>query len=436
MVIIVTVRLLDLMFFSVSDRVPGLANANAGGATSFFPRMMNLENGEGMSSLSQVPADDPDATPMPLKENPPLSAPPVAMTLPLKSSSAAAAGGGNNLFMNQSNSGEPKEFRDFWKQYVRTPLSGPDGAPISSPPSSASLNGGAMSPPGYRRQRVASMPSSKTPAIATSLQSAHLQQRHNDRAVGGGESGVRTTLHDDLKSYEAAVMARKAPTNLNLIPKNRRGTVSALPPPSSAAGFGGGVQGVGIPSSLEFDTFFQNPQQDRFEYDARPNSASTDRSGSSGDGGSSFSLGGAYMHPHPPQSQQLQSPHLAGAQFMIRRGSPSASSTSTTGGESSSRASSVSAVDIGPDGQERHHHHHHNEDAYAGNGGRPSYKRLASTTLAPVKAKKRASGLLKVGRGTSPTVIEMSGEGHGGDEVESPTSDVAQSFASSALGIH
>jgi hypothetical protein len=165
----------------------------------------------------------------------------------------------------------------------------------------------------------------------------------------------------------------------------------------------------------------------------------TNKSGSSGDGGSSFPLAGAYMRhqQHPPlplpQGQQVQSPHLSGSQFMVRRGSPSNSSTSTTGGESSSRASSVSAVDEGPDDQDGNNN---SDDGYgAASGGkptrRPSYKkRLASTTLVPAKAKRRASGLLKVGPSTAV--------GGGEETLESPTSDVdvTQSFASGALGIH
>lgn len=429
----------------------GLCNSNTaasggGGATSFFPGMMDLEGRDDMSSLSQVPADDPDATPMPLKENPSpngqlSAAAPVAITLPLRSSSAGGSAAGDGMFINPSSHGEPKEFRDFWKQYVRTPLSGPDaaagGVPMSSPPSSSYISAGLMSPPGmgFKRQRVASMPSSQTPTIAMSLQPAHLQQhqqRQNDRAAG--RSSVR---NEDLKSYEAAVLARKAPTNLNLAPKARRGTVPALPlSPSSATGFGG-VHGVGVAPPLKYDTLLHNTQQLQCPpQDARPSSSLTNESSSSGDGGSAFSFAGSCMrrHQHPPSSfppgQQMQSPNLSGAQFVMRRGSPS--NSSTTGGESSSRASSVSAADEGSDGREGNTY---SDDIYGGtaSGGkpamRPSYKRLASTTLVPVKTKKRASEL---------KVSSAMAMGGGEDMLESPTSDldVTQGFASSALGIH
>lgn len=410
------------------------------GASSFFPEMNLNMNLGGMPSLSGIPADDPDATPMPLKENPPppSSAPPVSLTIPLRSSSASGSAPGNN---NGSalRDGDMKELRDFWKQYMRTPFSGPEGpnSSLSQPPS-------VMSPPGYRRPRVASMPSSKTPTIAVSLQQQsqqQSQQQQND--PNRGESGVRTTLQEDLKSYEAAVMARKAPTNLNLVPKMRRGTVPGLPPPhhSSSTVDGGhdgspvvSGKGVGVVPLVKFDIL----QHHQHRPDTRPSSSSTNKSGSSGDGSVSSSLAGAFggLHQQQHLHHQQHSPHLV-SQFALRRGSPA---SSTTGG-SSSRASSVSVDHDDRDDT--------SDDGGSGDSGRvgrlrPAFKRLASTTLGPPNAKRTA--FLVSGNG-SPTMMSSGGGSTGGDgssgQMDSQSHlsgggsmDVAQGYAPGALGMH
>jgi len=122
---------------------------------------------------------------------------------------------------------DTRELREFWKQYMRTPLSGPQDAvgnivgPLFSSKNS--------SPTAHRRQRVASLPSVKTPMVERGDMFVHpqglgchpphqLDQRGRENAAAlGPTSSLRTTLHvkEDLSSYEAAVMARKAPT-LNL----------------------------------------------------------------------------------------------------------------------------------------------------------------------------------------------------------------------------
>ncbi|KII84332.1 hypothetical protein PLICRDRAFT_57740 [Plicaturopsis crispa FD-325 SS-3] len=108
---------------------------------------------------------------------------------------------------------ELRELRDFWKTYMRTPLSGPG-------PSALEQQGQTLAP--GRRPRVASLPSAKTPTA----------DGGEYPVMNGATSSVRTTLHgnaDDLRSYEAAVLARKAPTNLNLVPRKGRGANSASP---------------------------------------------------------------------------------------------------------------------------------------------------------------------------------------------------------------
>ncbi|KZT06104.1 uncharacterized protein LAESUDRAFT_743565 [Laetiporus sulphureus 93-53] len=159
---------------------------------------------------------------------------------------------------------DSKEMRDFWKMYVRTPLSGPGSANMLSlaTPTGPGQTLGSRPSPSRRHSRVASLPSMKTPPLLSDVNSGALpplsrfafndgtrndgsrnmqfphsehesdQRDRNANANANAFSSIRTTLHggDDLKSYEQAVLARRAPMNLNLVPK-RRGT---MPPRASA----------------------------------------------------------------------------------------------------------------------------------------------------------------------------------------------------------
>ncbi|KAF9065459.1 hypothetical protein BDP27DRAFT_1331908, partial [Rhodocollybia butyracea] len=153
---------------------------------------------------------------------------------------------------------ETRELRDFWKAYMRTPLSGPGGgasgilgAPSSQGMHMLSSNGGngmnsslgppsGTAPPGYRRQRVSSMPTVKTPPALTdeerytgsfigltapyeryppplAVPSHRGNNQQNYQSQGAPAAGA--TMHgnaEDLRSYEAAVLARKAPVNLSM----------------------------------------------------------------------------------------------------------------------------------------------------------------------------------------------------------------------------
>lgn len=131
-----------------------------------------------------------------------------------------------------SRENDSKELKEFWKQYMRIPLSGPDmmsgGGSEGVTPSG---NGNKASGP-YRRPRVASLPTVKTPIVE---RDAYLPTLNASAGDGQGATAYlrRTTSREmpagmdmdmdmvmgnaeDLRSYEAAVMARKAPTTLNL----------------------------------------------------------------------------------------------------------------------------------------------------------------------------------------------------------------------------
>ncbi|TFY52287.1 hypothetical protein EVJ58_g10105 [Rhodofomes roseus] len=145
-----------------------------------------------------------------------------------------------------------KEMREFWRMYLRTPLSGPganNGLPLATPTGPGQILGAGRPSPTRRHSRVASLPSIKTPtALADSSSNVfpaltrfqlHMPSDASRGPEGRGDeqhneghpgvfSSMRTTLHDadDLRSYEQAVLARRAPMNLNLVPK-RRGTMPA-----------------------------------------------------------------------------------------------------------------------------------------------------------------------------------------------------------------
>jgi hypothetical protein len=188
-------------------------NVAAGLATDGAPFFSN----EAMSMQS----DDPDITPMLPKHNP-------------------SRRGNESYTLTSSREAETRELKDFWKAYMRTPLSGPGSAMDIFGQRS---NNSATLTPHTRRPRVASLPSVKTPP-------AFGDQAHRP-AVGPGNqeannvtSSIRTTLqgnHDDLRSYEAAVLARKTITNLNLIPRKQRGGLTSpnalqAPAPRASAG--------------------------------------------------------------------------------------------------------------------------------------------------------------------------------------------------------
>ena len=115
---------------------------------------------------------------------------------------------------------DTRELRDFWKQYMRTPLTGPEGmAPTP----------GVSGAPGSRK-RVASLPSAKTPVVER-------QTLYAPPAPPLAGAQQRTAVHagEDLRSYEAAVMARKAPVTLNL--QARRTQKARAQAPGAVSGF-------------------------------------------------------------------------------------------------------------------------------------------------------------------------------------------------------
>ncbi|KAF8636989.1 hypothetical protein AX17_003118 [Amanita inopinata Kibby_2008] len=204
-----------------------------------------------------------------------------------------------------------------------------------------------------QRNTTASTPSREA-EIHTDKYGQHQCNPEKPVVEGDGTSSMRTTLHaqgEDLRSYEAAVLARKAPTQLSLGPRARRNNTTG----SASQSQGNSPQ---VPS-IQVD-----PNTFKFNYSpvsSRPGSAT---------GGSASSSSLANW------SGKLAPVHLAFTHDKL---------TSTS--SPPSRESSVSV------------------DESAGSGGsdreglRPSFKRLPSQTLGPTNAKR--------------TLLSFDGEGHG-----------------------
>lgn len=201
------------------------------------------------------------------------------------------ANGGPTLSLNsprdRDRETEMRELRDFWKQYLRTPLTGPQlgqtpkaellnsqvanmdyglGVGLSSIGASTNLGGLGRPTPKRGLSRVASLPSVRTPSVETF---SYLTQRARDANNGADPSqhngygqshqdagGLQQSLSsadlahansigpgagdglgtDNLKSYEQAILARK-PFNLNFtVPprKGRNGSASSSVSPQPA----------------------------------------------------------------------------------------------------------------------------------------------------------------------------------------------------------
>lgn len=237
---------------------------------------------------------DTDGTPMPMKLGSDQS----------HSVSQHQLGRSSGAVPTPSRESDTRELREIWKAYMRTPLTGPG-------PDAANTDGGSVpahTPINYRRPRVASLPNNKTPVVENDRFHGHQhrsqQQQQQQGQNTSNQSSLRTTLRqqelvqpqthaaatEDLRSYEAAVMAHKAPMTLNLQPRclNRRAAEGSSAGSSPVIGWGrfsgaghlSGGEGAGQPNLLGGDgrlagAFSRHQQQQSLSvYDASSNSAS------------------------------------------------------------------------------------------------------------------------------------------------------------------
>jgi hypothetical protein len=128
----------------------------------------------------------------------------------------------------------------MWKQYMKTPFSGQPPTHVHHPAGSPKRECGLS--------RVASLPGVKSPSAATagwgdlmrsvnvSLPQQQQQQQQANTQYGGHTSYSRTHNHtDDLRSYEQAVLARRAPLTLHLAPRRLGNSTSTDPAATAAA---------------------------------------------------------------------------------------------------------------------------------------------------------------------------------------------------------
>ncbi|KIP08012.1 hypothetical protein PHLGIDRAFT_35155 [Phlebiopsis gigantea 11061_1 CR5-6] len=334
----------------------------------------------------------------------------------LKNGGLLSAGGRETL--------DSKELREFWKQYMRTPLTGPGANtplfPLQTPTGPGqqlgmtSGSGAGRPSPSRRHSRVASLPSMKTPPIlgpgavqefTTFPPSSHFslslgpkarerQQQHSEGDQGRRQqmsfSNVRTTLHgnpEDLKSYEQAVLARKAPTTLNLAAR-RRGTLpggssapsmkpssnmNMSPPqlPAYATAATGSVARLAQATNLNAYTQDQHAyaqdQQDTHN-NKLDDLLNQERSGSP-----SSRLADAFSSPPPHQHHDHES---RDQHYYVGQDQQHYVQHQHTQSSQSPRESSVGAE----------------SDGAAPASYRPSFKRLASQTLGPPNAKRALLG--------------------------------------------
>ncbi|KAJ6522410.1 hypothetical protein B0H19DRAFT_682485 [Mycena capillaripes] len=333
--------------------------------------------------------------------------------------SASLSGVGGSAMTPGSREAETRELREFWKAYMRTPLTGPSGAdalglqtPSAAASSAAAALGGLLGATptresvaagggngngNGRRYRVASLPSVKTPegemdaapVYPVHAHPHHAQHQHQQQQHQQGQQQLAPpgrTMHnaDDLRSYEAAVLARKAP-ELVLRKPARRPTTSS------------GVQQQHAQQQHQQQQQQHAGQPPIFEFGA----AGRERGGAG-------ALDGA--------GSQTQSSSLAGA-FGFGQGYAAAPASSAshnnnsgpnspfpgTPGSGASASASASASEDG-DG-----------DASSGEGSealRPAFKRLPSQTLGPPQTKRRRDRTgqgLGLGGGLAPLTLAPPG---------------------------
>ncbi|KAF4562655.1 hypothetical protein EYR36_004049 [Pleurotus pulmonarius] len=339
---------------------------------------------------------DPDATPMPPK--PSTSA---AITNnnskvtshPIQPLSANPPHGSS-----ASRDEELKVLKESWKQYLRTPLQGstPSGLNFSfSNSGSGSGPSNSVSPgPPYRRARVSSLPSAQTPSVEKSQ--SQFGYAYQPSGNGGGNDGgngatssIRTTLHgnpDDLRSYEAAILARRPPLNLNLnmdlaMKRSRGATASSSMSPVTMgnAGSSSNANPSANPQQM------QPPQKRGYGYHPPGSSGGGSRPSSSSSLSLANAFGKSHSHPHASANQAHHShanasananaifAYLANDHEQPRDGHGFENPSPPSRGSTASLDESSNASEEGGD---------------SGSMSRPSFKRLPSQTLAPMNAKR------------------------------------------------
>jgi hypothetical protein len=216
-------------------------NVLAGLSNDGVPFFSSSTTGAGSSQTGSINGDE-DATPMQVGGS--------------NGSNSKSRGTAFPMTPGTARETEMRELREFWKAYMRTPLSGPGSVGLLSsvegpfgPPTSTnnnSSNGNNSTSEITRRPRVASLPSAgKTPTVdnlnlfnlinnnGSNTRLAALQGTNNNNA--NHHPRTAHTGDDDLKSYEAAILARTKP-EISLAPPPRRRQSAAAQQQQDATG--------------------------------------------------------------------------------------------------------------------------------------------------------------------------------------------------------
>ncbi|KAJ6523873.1 hypothetical protein B0H19DRAFT_1276797 [Mycena capillaripes] len=322
-------------------------------------------------------------------------------------SGAGSGMGGGSAMTPSSRETETRELHEFWKVYMHTPLMGPSGAdalgrqtPSAAASSAAAALGGFLGATptresvaagggngngNGRRYRVASLPSVKTlegemdaaPVYPVHAHPHHAQHQHQQQHQQGQQqlAPPGRTMHnaDDLRSYEAAVLVRKAP-ELVLRKPARRPTTSSGVQQQHAQQQHQQQQHAGQPPIFEFGAV-----------------GALDGTGA-GAGSQSSSLAGAFGF-----GQGYAAAPASSASHNNNSG-PNSPFPGTPGSGASASASARASED--GDG-----------DASSGEGSealRPAFKRLPSQTLGPPQTKRRQDRTgqgLGLGGGLAPLTL-------------------------------
>ena len=386
---------------------PNVMAGIATDGTPFFDDPNQAHNQPNRNTTTSGSTVDTDAvqlaggdlnTPVPMKRGSGiLSLEPQRFPMSTLTSSAAAPAG--EIVSPPQRERDSKELKEFWKQYMRMPSSGSGilssvsgGSEGVTPIGIGSKTANSSGPgPGYRRPRVTSMPTVKTLIMERDSFGYPMMiypnqplSTFNNTHVGDDEpAGARRLSQEmvgmgddeDLRSYEAAVMARKAPTVLNLKVKR----------PMKGRGGRGGGGGGGKPTD-----------------EASPSSGNSPHlpGGTAGGGGdttlshssSSSSLANAFgRHSRDHTILSGGVPPFGRLSFMKNHRMDSVKKEESSSPSVSPPASSFSA-DLEPEGEDSMGPSdmeltgsNNNNNNHA---SRPSFKRLPSQTLGPDNQKR------------------------------------------------
>lgn len=273
-----------------------------------------------------------------------------------------------------------EELKEFWKQYMRTPLNGPGSSDIfANPPASAQSGHGhegeLVTPyqiPGFGTPRF--NPNPQPPPFHLTLNPLRWNQEislssttnpsnpsSNSSAYAPGSTAGTNHGDDNLKRYKQAVLARKTPTLLNLAPRRR------------------GAAHLGAISGSSQNHSYSQTQQDLARQQEKQAQTAQQEERPSNSLPKAFDTAEDQQHKEPDsRDAHSPTPSVSSEKTILGYASPSATADATMSPPSvrapAPSRHSTSSASASP--------------VVGGASSRPSFKRLASPTLAPENSKR------------------------------------------------